>query len=116
MASRRDWHYTVIRAALARGARGIAQTQNVAPDEEKEVTSELRIKELEQSYLSRAAGGDPQGIEAIKRYFEWMNDQIRWTETARRDAEPSHLDALLRLAARFARRPSRRSVQCIQVG
>ena len=34
-----------------------------------------------------------------------MNDRIRWTEKARLDAEPSHLDSLIEFASRAYRRP-----------
>lgn len=90
-----------------RGERGIKQTteQKAIPQEDKEVTSELRIRQLEDIYLSRAKGGDPRGIEAIEYWFTWMNDSIRWTERTRLQAEPRQLQALLQFAERAYRRP-----------
>jgi hypothetical protein len=90
-----------------RGESGIAQTEEekTVPAEEKEVSSATRIKQLEQSYLAKAAGADPRAIDAIKYYFGWMNDRIRWTEKARIAAEPSHLESLLQFASRAYRRP-----------
>jgi hypothetical protein len=91
-----------------RGERGVAQTEGGKPAtaaEDREVTSEARIKQLQQSYLASAEGGDPRGIEAINGYFDTMNANIRWMERAHRDAEPAHLKALLRFASRAYRRP-----------
>jgi hypothetical protein len=90
-----------------RGERGIKQTEKATATEmeDREVTSDVRIRQLAQSYLKRAEGGDPRGIEAIKYYFTWMNDRIRWTENARREAEPSHVDSLIEFASRAYRRP-----------
>jgi hypothetical protein len=45
------------------------------------------------------------GIQAIKDFFAAAEAGIRWVEKARIDAEPSHLEALLRFAARAYRRP-----------
>lgn len=72
---------------------------------DKTVTSEAQIRKLEASYLTLAKGGSEVGIQAIKDYFDWVNATIRWTEKARRDAEPSHLEALQQFAARAYRRP-----------
>ena len=90
-----------------RGERGIRQTEKAGAVEmeDREVTSAARIEQLEQSYLKKAEGGDPRGIEAIQYWFTWMNDRIRWTEKARLDAEPSHLDSLIEFASRAYRRP-----------
>lgn len=68
------------------------------------ITSEAEIRRLEESYLARAQGGDPRGIDAIRSYFGSMNDAIRWTEKARLGAEPSHLDSLVRFATSAYRR------------
>jgi mono/diheme cytochrome c family protein len=88
-----------------RGERSIAQTESKSDNQENDVTSESRIKQLERSYLRRAEGGDPRGMEAIKQYFTFMNDRIRWTEKSRRQAEQSHVDSLVEFAARAYRRP-----------
>jgi hypothetical protein len=82
-----------------------AEPAAVVPPEDKTVTSEPKIRQLEAIYLNMAKGGDEVGIKAIKDYFDWINTTIRWTEKARVDAEPSHLAALLQFAAKAYRRP-----------
>ena len=72
---------------------------------EGEISSEAKIKEMEQRYLTLAQGGSEVGIQAIKDYFKGMNDGIRWVEKARVEAEPGHLAALLDFAERAYRRP-----------
>jgi Protein of unknown function (DUF1592)/Protein of unknown function (DUF1588)/Protein of unknown function (DUF1587)/Protein of unknown function (DUF1585)/Protein of unknown function (DUF1595) len=76
-----------------------------AQPEDKEATSEAKIRRLEKAYLGMADGGSAVGIKAVKDYFEWVNTTVRWVEKARADAEPSHLDALLQFAARAYRHP-----------
>src|SRR5439155_5584696 len=44
-------------------------------------------------------------IRAVEEHFKFVNDGIRVVEKARLDAEPGHLDALLKFAARAYRRP-----------
>ena len=73
--------------------------------EDKDATSEARIRQLEAGYLNLAKGGSEVGIQAIKDYFEWVNATVRWVEKARLDAEPSHMEALQQFAARAYRRP-----------
>ena len=56
--------------------------------------------------LARAAPGtDPVICKPIKDHFDRTNATIRWVEQARLEAEPRHLDALLKFAARAYRRP-----------
>ncbi len=71
----------------------------------EDVTSQARIEQRKAKYLARASGGDATAIQAIKDYFDWINERVRWVEKARIDAEPRHLDALLDFAARAYRRP-----------
>jgi hypothetical protein len=75
--------------------------------EDKDVTSEEKIGRLAAVYLAkaRATGSSPQVLEAIEYHFHEINAKIRWVESARRAAEPSHLEALVELAARAYRRP-----------
>jgi hypothetical protein len=71
-----------------------------------EFATESAIFRLRDQYLAKAAPGtDPAILEAIKDYFDRTNAQIRWVERARLEAEPRHLDALLKFAARAYRRP-----------
>jgi hypothetical protein len=76
-----------------------------APAEDKELSSEVKIKALEKKFVEQAQGGSETGIQAVKDYFETVNATVRWTEKARLAAEPSHLDALMDFAARAYRRP-----------
>ena len=71
-----------------------------------EFTAQAAIFRLRDQYLARAnPGTDPAIIEAVKDHFDRTNAQIRWVERARLEAEPRHLDALLKFAARAYRRP-----------
>ncbi len=86
----------------AKGADGSAP----AVPEDKEITSEARIHKVEESYLARArASKNETAVKAVEEHFKAVNDGIRWVERARAAAEPSHLDALLKFAARAYRRP-----------
>jgi mono/diheme cytochrome c family protein len=93
-------------------ARGQLLTNAVADDaaaptqpEDKEATSEAKIRIVENQYLMQAKGGTDVAVKAVKDYFEWVNDTVRWVEKARLDAEPGHLQSLLQFAARAYRRP-----------
>lgn len=71
-----------------------------------EFATEAAIFRVRDQYLARAAPGtDPVILEAVKDYFDRTNTQIRWVERARLEAEPRHLDALVKFAARAYRRP-----------
>ncbi len=74
--------------------------------EDAGAASEAMIKRLQKVYLNkaRANGGSDVAIGAIERFFRDINRQIRWVEAARLEAEPSHLEELLRFAARAYRR------------
>jgi hypothetical protein len=73
---------------------------------DKEVSASPVIFGLRDAYLAKAAPvNDPTAIEAIKYHFQWVNDTLRSVERMRVEAEPRHLDALLRFAARAWRRP-----------
>jgi mono/diheme cytochrome c family protein len=75
--------------------------------EDKDVTSEQKINQLAEVYLTkvRTQGGKGVAVQAIEDYFRNINQQIRAVEKARRNAEPSHLVALLDFARRAYRRP-----------
>lgn len=51
------------------------------------------------------AANSPDILKAIRDHYDGMNAAIRWAERARLEAEPRHLDALLKFAARAYRRP-----------
>ena len=101
--------YTQFARAGGRGEGRVSTNDDqieVLLPEDKEVTSEARIKQLEAKYLAQARdGGTEMGIKAVGDYFKWMNDSIRWVEKARVDAEPTHLNSLMDFAERAYRRP-----------
>ncbi|MBC7965624.1 MAG: DUF1587 domain-containing protein, partial [Fuerstia sp.] len=75
--------------------------------EDHDVTSEVMIHRLADVYLAKARNNDGKGtaLKAVEDYFASMNQQIRWVEQARVEAEPSHLAALEEFADRCYRRP-----------
>ncbi len=63
---------------------------------------------MRDAYLAKAAANpknDPIAPQAIRDHFDRVNATLRTLEKERTDAEPKHLDALLRFAARAYRRP-----------
>ena len=75
--------------------------------EDKDVTSEPKIRRLADVYLTKAIsmGADALAVEAIKQHFEVINHQIRQVESWMEEARYHHLKALERLAAIAYRRP-----------
>jgi len=78
-----------------------------ARSEDKDVTSDAKIRALAEVYLekAKASGGEGVPIQAIEDYFRNINAQIRWVEQARLAAEPTHLAAIVEFAERAYRRP-----------
>jgi hypothetical protein len=77
-----------------------------APIPEQEITSQARIRAVEDTYLQRArAAKNETATKAIQEHFDSVNQTIRWMETARVQAEPVQLNALRQFAARAYRRP-----------
>jgi hypothetical protein len=78
-----------------------------ARSEDKDATSEAKIKQLREVYLAKARkiGASAQALGAMDTYFTNISAQIRKVELARLAAEPSHLAALQSFAARAYRRP-----------
>ena len=70
-----------------------------ARPEDKSSLTEENIQKLSEVYTGKAArnGGDEISLQAIRDYFEKINDRIRWVERTRIDAEPRHLDAVVAL-------------------
>jgi hypothetical protein len=87
------------------GTNNVEESHAATQPEDKEVTSEEKIRMVEKQYMAQAQGGSDVGVKAVKDYFEWINHTVRQVERARIEAEPSHLDALLQFAARAYRRP-----------
>jgi hypothetical protein len=75
--------------------------------EDKDVTSEAKIKQLAEVYRAKAQsnGASEVALEAIDDHFKIISASIRWVEQARRAAEPSHVEALQAFAERAYRRP-----------
>jgi mono/diheme cytochrome c family protein len=79
--------------------------------EDKDAASEAMVQRLAEAYLARARakfeenGGDAEAIPAIEAYFQMVNQRLRRFEALRLAAEPRHLEALVKLAARAYRRP-----------
>ena len=75
--------------------------------EDKDSTSEPKIKQLAERYLAKARRGGASDVaqEAIAIHFRNISASIRWVEQARLAAEPSHLAALQTFTQRAYRRP-----------
>ena len=73
-----------------------------------EVTDAAVIMGMQQTYLAKAMAdpeNDPVAPEAVRDHFERVDATLRSLEKMRLEAEPKHLDALLKFAARAYRRP-----------
>jgi hypothetical protein len=78
-----------------------------ARPEDKDSTSDARIRQLAEVYLAkvRRATTNPVAIEVVREHFVQVSQTIRHLEQDWRDAEPSHLEALVGFAERAYRRP-----------
>src|SRR5262249_46514811 len=77
-----------------------------ARSEDKDATSESKLKRLAEAYLAKARkikAGD-EAIGAIETYFTGISAEIRRVEHTRLASEASHLDALVEFAGRAYRR------------
>ncbi len=75
--------------------------------EDKDCTSETKVRELSDAYLAKAkrAGASDKALSAIRDYFESMSATFRRLEALHVESEPVHLQALLQFAERAYRRP-----------
>ena len=75
--------------------------------EDKDATSEAKIKRLAEVYLAKARenGASEIALQAIEDHFKIISASIRRVEQDRRAAEPSHVEALQAFAERAYRRP-----------
>jgi hypothetical protein len=80
---------------------------DVFRSEDKDCTSDAKMRRLEELYLEKAvrSGAGDVALDAVRYYFKDMAATFRWMEKARVEAEPHHLAALHRLAERAYRRP-----------
>jgi hypothetical protein len=78
-----------------------------ARSEDKDATSEAKLKQLSAAYLAKARGNgaSDEAVGAIETYFATISAEIREVEQGRLAAEPVHLAALERFAQRAYRRP-----------
>ena len=82
-----------------------AESGTLRPSD-KEVSTSAIIFGLRDAYLVKTgASGDSVAMEAIREHFQRVDDTLRRVERMREEAQPHHLDALLRFAARAYRRP-----------
>jgi hypothetical protein len=75
---------------------------------DRPITDPAVIQAMRDAYLAKAAAdpaNDPVAPEAIRDHFDRVNSTLRKLEKERDDAEPKHLEALLRFAAHAYRRP-----------
>ncbi len=73
-----------------------------------EITDSEVIVAMRDAYLAKAAAdpaNDPIAPHAIRDHFDRINATLRALEKQRKEAEPKHLEALLRFAGRAYRRP-----------
>jgi hypothetical protein len=73
-----------------------------------EITDTAVITQMREAYLAKAGAdpnNDPVATEAIWDHFNRVNSTLRSLEKERTDAEPKHLEALQKFAARAYRRP-----------
>jgi hypothetical protein len=73
-----------------------------------EVTDSAVILALRDAYLRKAAASpraDPVAPRAIREHFEGIDATLRGLEKSHQEAQPMHLQALARFAARAYRRP-----------
>ena len=75
---------------------------------DKKVNDPAVIFGLRDDFMKKALAdpkNDPAAAQAIEYHFKWENDTLRRIEKMRLDAEPYHLDALVKFAGRAFRRP-----------
>ncbi len=73
---------------------------------DKAVSTTPVIFQLRDTYLAKAEpSNNPAAMEAIRHHFEWVNETLRTIERLRVEAEPHHLETLVKFATRAYRRP-----------
>jgi len=87
--------------------RGEGRESGTERPSDKAVSSEAVIMDLKKAYLAKADAptSDPPAMQAIRDHFDRVNAAIREVEKERADAQPLHLAALEKFAARAYRRP-----------
>ena len=102
--SRRTWiQYFLNRSNEVLGP---GHETDIVHSSEKDVSTEQVILGVRAAYLKRiASSGNGIAIESAKSYFDTANATIRAVDNERAEAEPKHVAALLKFAARAYRRP-----------
>lgn len=80
---------------------------NFARSEDKDCTSETKVRQLAEAYLAKArkVGTAEPVLAAMQDHFERTSANLRRIDRLRAESEPRQLDALLAFAARAWRRP-----------
>ncbi len=84
---------------------------DVFRSEDKDITSEAKLKQYAELYLAKAQesyrenGGDAIALDVLDQFFKTVNKRCRWFVQAQWDAEPKHLRDLLKFAEQAYRRP-----------
>ena len=78
-----------------------------ARPEDKDSTSDEKLTRMRTAYLEKArqSGASESALEAIEAYFNKMSSDARWIEKSHREAEPTHVAAMVRFAEKAYRRP-----------
>jgi hypothetical protein len=79
-----------------------------------QITDAEVILAMRDAYLAKAVAdpkNDPLAPRAVREHFDGLNATLRRLEKERQEAEPKHLEALLRFAARAYRRPLSKAEQ-----
>jgi hypothetical protein len=88
--------------------QGKGAESGTARPPDHEITDQAVIFGLRDAYLDKAQSdtrNDPISTDAINEHFDGVNATLRALEKEHADAQPKHLDALVRFAARAYRRP-----------
>jgi mono/diheme cytochrome c family protein len=78
-----------------------------ARSEDRDATSAAKMDRLAKGHLAKARklGASDEALRAIEAYYRRISADVRRVERARLEAEPSHLEALVRFTERAYRRP-----------
>ncbi len=78
-----------------------------ARPEDKDSTSDEKLTRMRMAYLEKArkSGASESALEAIETYFTNMSSDAHWIEKSHREAEPTHVAAIVRFAEKAYRRP-----------
>ena len=97
--------------------KGAESSSDRPPD--REITDTTVIAAMRDRYLAKAAAdpaNDPIAPRAIREHYDGIDATLRGLERQGREAEPKHLESLLRFAGRAYRRPLTKSEQDELIG